>query len=149
MNVFLRVVLYATVAFGVVEVLPLAWFNFVLCWIVVVMAAYRYPHMILARVQTMSSAVGFSVGMGAAIGAIVNTAGMCIALVFHTIFAAGTAAHDSTVASIGIMNGFSALGDFMEVVGAPFVGAVLGLIGGLIGGSTVPKSGVLASSEQF
>jgi len=34
MPVFLRVTLIATAAFIVVEAIPLAWFNFVLCWVI-------------------------------------------------------------------------------------------------------------------
>jgi len=143
MTVFLRVTAIATIAFVVVEALPLAWFNVVLCWAIIVIAAYRYPHMILDKVQAMSSAVGFAVGMGAAIGAIINFAGMCGALILHTIVVgiSGAAhAHDSSLDAGTTLNAFSAVGDLFQVAGSPFVGATLGAIGGLVGGSTVPRS---------
>ena len=62
MNAFLRVTLIAVVAFIVVEAIPLAWFNFVLCWTIIVGAAYQYPHLILAKVQAMPgvSAAGYT-----------------------------------------------------------------------------------------
>jgi hypothetical protein len=135
MPVFLRVTLIATAAFIVVEAIPLAWFNFVLCWVIIAGAAYQYPHLILGKVQAMSSSVGFAVGMGAAIGAIVNTIGMCGALVLHVVFGALGAANTT-----GVLNSVSAVGDLFQVAGAPFVGAALGAIGGLVGGSTIPRT---------
>lgn len=139
---FLRVTLIATVAFIVVEAIPLAWFNFVLCWVIIAGAAYQYPHLILGKVQAMSSSVGFAVGMGAAIGAIVNTVGMCGALVLHVVFGALGAAnpHDATANTTGVLNSVSAVGDLVQVAGAPFVGAALGAFGGLVGGSTIPRT---------
>jgi hypothetical protein len=144
MAVFLRVALIATAAFIVVEAIPLAWFNFVLCWAIIVAAAYQYPHMILARVQAMSSSVGFAVGMGATIGAIVNFAGMSGALVLHLVFvgmSGVTHAHDRAADTSTMLNSFSVVGDLFQIAGAPFVGAALGAIGGLIGGSTIPRPG--------
>ena len=142
MNAFLRVTLIAVVAFIVVEAIPLAWFNFVLCWTIIVGAAYQYPHLILAKVQAMSSAVGFAVGMGAAIGAIVNFVGMFGALVLHfSLFGASAMAHahDANPGTNTVPYLPSAVGDLFQIVGAPFVGAVLGAIGGLVGGSTIPR----------
>jgi hypothetical protein len=147
-NIFIRVVLFGTISFGIIEILPLAWLNFVFAWIIVVGAAYRYPHLILNRVQTMSSAVGFSAGMGLAIGAIINTLGVILTLLFHSLFAASSLAHNSAGHSIGALNGISAVGDLFQIFGAPFVGAILGLIGGLIGGSTVPKSSLMMPAER-
>jgi hypothetical protein len=143
MTVFLRVTIIATIAFVVVEALPLAWLNFVLCWAIIVIAAYRYPHMILAKVQAMSSSVGFAVGMGGAIGAIVNFAGMCGALILHFAFFGSVMAahaHDTNPDARTIATSFSVVADFFQIAGAPFVGALLGAFGGLVGGSTVPRS---------
>ena len=139
MNVFIRIVLIASGAFIVVEAIPLAWFNFVLCWSIIIVAAYVYPHHLIDKVQAMSSSVGFAVGMGAAIGALVNTLGMIGAFVVHSIFF-GLAATAHRPDEFGALAGSaSAVGDMMQLVGAPFWGAALGAVGGLVGGSTIPR----------
>jgi len=150
MTAFIRITLLSTAAFIVVEALPLAWFNFILCWVIVVGAAYRYPHLIIAKVQAMSSAVGYSIGLGAAIGALVNTLGMCGALLVHLILGAtgATIQNDATANAGGVLSGISAIGDMFQIVGAPFVGALLGVTGGLVGGSTVPRSGAVVYYEN-
>jgi hypothetical protein len=35
---------------------------------------------------------------------------------------------------------YSAVGDLFQVAGSPFVGAALSAIGGLVGGSTIPRA---------
>jgi hypothetical protein len=147
LNNFWRVVIFATIVFIVADLLPLAWLNFVACWAVVVVAAYRYPHLNLGKVQAMSSSVGYGLGMGAAIGAIVNTVGVLGAFVGHAFIGGlGVAAgHSSGVAATaGLANSVSALGEFFQLFSAPVWGAILGLIGGLVGGSTVPKLSMTA-----
>lgn len=97
--------------------------------------------MILGKVQAMSSSVGLAVGMGA-IGAIVNFVGMCCAFVLHVIFlgVSGAAhAHQANPDANTLLNGVSAVGDLFQLAGSPFLGAVLGALGGLVGGSTVPR----------
>jgi hypothetical protein len=145
MPVFLRFAAVGSAAFLVVELIPLAWFNFVLCWAIVIGAAYQYPHLILSKVQAMSSSVGFAVGMGAALGAIINFCGMLGALILHSIVFALAAhgmnvAHPTDADEVGSLAGsMGVAGDFLQLLGAPVWGAVLGAVGGLVGGSTIPK----------
>lgn len=96
MNVFLRYALFATLAFSLVNLMPLWFISSIACWLIVVLAAYRYPHAILERVQHMSSAVGFSLGAGAGMGAIVNTLGVLVAFAVHATLLNGRPASPET-----------------------------------------------------
>ncbi len=141
MRAFSRLLLIGTIAFIVAQALPLAWLNFALCWAIIIAVAYRYPHFIPLKVQAMNSPVGFAVGMGAALGALINTVGMCCAFLLHLLTGAIEIANtnSSTAQTAGVFSGITAAADLFQIFGAPFLGAVLGAVGGLIGGSTMPR----------
>lgn len=94
----------------------------------------------------MSSPVGYATGIGALMGAAINLCGVIVLMIwsliaFSTATTAAASGHAQAAASAGA--GFaavSALARFIELLGAPFWGAVLGAFGGLIGGSMVPRA---------
>lgn len=137
-NPFLRTAMIATIAYFVVGRVPIL--HGVLGWIVLIGA----PFLLIRNnpaLDTMSSPLGYVVGMGALVGAIANEVGTVLGIFFNLVVASIGAA-SSTVAG-----GVTALGagvgitfQLVHLLYGPFVGAVLGLIGGLIAGSMRPKS---------
>jgi hypothetical protein len=148
MPIFLRVSLAGLTAFFLVSRLPISIIGSLLCWGIVIFAAYYYPKQISARIERMSSPVGYAVGMGLLMGTAINFGGVFLNFIwasFSAMLAASIAAHsaDSNVqagASVGtFISGINAFGSFLELFGAAFWGAFLGALGGLIGGSTMSR----------
>lgn len=152
---FWRIFLIATAAFVILKMLPLFFLGTLLCWVIVVAAGWKYPLSITEKIQTMSSPTGYSIGMGALMGAAVNFSGVIVMLVWSVVWMAvgATAAHAAAanhhgdaLAASSLMAGVGAVGWFVSAFGAPFWGAALGALGGLIGGSQVPKVAVVPSA---
>jgi hypothetical protein len=110
-----------------------------LCWSIVVVAAVLYPRQIAEKIDAMASAVGYSVGMGALLGVIINTIGVLLGVIFLSALAAS--ARHPGAEGVSLFAGLGALGGIAVLFGAPFWGAVLGALGGLIGGSMHTRSG--------
>ncbi|TAM62438.1 hypothetical protein EPN52_00695 [bacterium] len=143
MNSFFRVLLIALAAFFVASRLPLLFVDSLLCWAIIIVAAWKYPQLVGQKMQQISSPVGYAVGMGALLGAAVNFGGVLANLLWHVIagsMAASLASQNGLAAGAAITNGFGAFGDLFQTFSAPFWGALLGVVGGLIGGATIPKS---------
>lgn len=148
MPIFLRISLVGLSAFFIVSRLPISIIGVLLCWGIVIFAAYYYPKQLSARVERMSSPVGYAVGMGLIMGAFINFGGVLLNFIwacFAAMLAATIAAHsaDSNIqAGAGIstvFSGINAFGNFFELFGALFWGGFLGALGGLIGGSTMNR----------
>lgn len=144
---FWRVFLVAILAFIFVSLIPVPFLSSLLAWGIVAAAGWQYPVQLGDKIQNMSSPTGYAIGMGALMGAAVNFVGVLVMVILSTIFAgiafsaASHAAHGVSDAAAlgGIGAGLGMMAWLISAVFAPFWGAALGALGGLIGGSQVPK----------
>lgn len=88
----------------------------------------------------MTSPLGYSVSMGALIGAVANEAGTVLTILFE-ILVVGIGTGHSTTSDLSVLGaGIGGAFALVHLLYGPFVGAALGLFGGLIAGSMLPKS---------
>ena len=83
----------------------------------------------------MKSPVGYGLGVGMLLGAVVNLAGVVLNLIFYAIVL--TSRTNSPIAGLGAVYGETS--NLFHLFIAPFVGAMFGLVGGLIGAASLPK----------
>ncbi len=137
-NPFLRTAIIATIAYFIAGRVP--FLHGVLGWIVLISA----PFLLLRNnpaLDTMSSPLGYVIGMGALIGAIANEVGTVLGIFFNLLVASIGVASSSAAGGVTALGaGIGITFQLVHLLYGPFVGAVLGLIGGLIAGSMRPKS---------
>ena len=104
-------------------------------WVAILLFAFLYIRWDADRIRSITSPVGFGIGMGAILGAATIETAVLINLLID-VFITAVAPPSTGLATFGV---FGAIRSFLHLLYAHFVGAVLGLLGGLIGASTIPR----------
>lgn len=135
---FLKTIIVASLAYFVVGRVP--FLHGILGWIVLIGAPF-----LLVRWNTemasMTSPLGYSIGMGALVGAIANEAGTVLAIFFDLlVFGIGASSNGLAGGTVAFGAGVGLTFELVHLLYGPFVGAVLGALGGLIAGSMRTKS---------
>ena len=137
-NPFLKTAIIATLGYFIAGRVP--FLHGVLGWIVLIGAPFLYVRW-KPSISAMTSPLGYSLGMGALIGAIANEAGTVLTILFEILAVAiGAGGHTATSGLAVLGAGVGGAFALIHLLYGPFVGAVLGLFGGLIAGSMLPKS---------
>ncbi|WP_053958365.1 hypothetical protein [Sulfobacillus thermosulfidooxidans] len=136
---FAAIVGLGIVLYFIAERVPLI--NGLVGWIVLISMPILWSRWNASALTSRESPVGYAVGIGVLVGALVDLIGAILNTIFLGIVTVlfqsmGNATGLAGATGAGLITTFSIVHWFI----APFVGGFLGALGGLIGGASLPRS---------